>query len=283
MISGLCLHATRTAKWTPQQKAQAAQIMTANPVLALAEIVREAVHQGLPRISPSTLHHDLQVFLITRKVMRTIPQMRNAPQTKLDRQLCCQWVPANQHPEFVYADEFDFEIGTQRHFGRAPRGQAARRITPLTKSANVLVCIAVSTAHGLIYHDFNYRAFDRGAFSVFMDSLAEEVTARRIANARFILNNCAIHNIEDVREASDMFRSDFNFLPPDSPMLNPIEGCIGDVKRAIQTAFATVLRPHPTQPSECSVRPAHQATRTLLLQVLTLALPVITPQLVEAH
>jgi transposase len=39
-----------------------------------------------------------------------------------------------------------------------------------------------------------------------------------------------------------MFRGDFNFPPPYSPMLNPVEDCIGDVNQAIQTAFATVLR-----------------------------------------
>jgi transposase len=101
----------------------------------------------------------------------------------------------------------------------------------------------VGTAHGLIYYDFNYGAFDRETFSVFMDSLAEEVATRRIANAYFILDNCAIHSVEDVTEAREMFGSDFNFPPPYSPMLNPVEGCIGDVNRATQTAFATVLRP----------------------------------------
>jgi hypothetical protein len=91
-------------------------------------------------------------------------------------------------------DEFGFEIGAQRHFGRAPRGQAARRITPLTKSANVSVCIAVSAAHRLVYHDFNHGSFDRETFSVFLDSLAEEIATWRIASACFILDNCAIHN-----------------------------------------------------------------------------------------
>jgi hypothetical protein len=107
------------AKWTAQQKAQASQIIAANPALTLGEIVTESVRQGLPRISLSTLHHYLKVLLITRKVMRTFPQMRNATQTKRDRQLYCQWVLANQHFAFIYMDEFGFQIGTQRHFGHA--------------------------------------------------------------------------------------------------------------------------------------------------------------------
>jgi hypothetical protein len=138
------------AKWTAQQKAQASQVIAANPALTLGEIVTEAIRQGLSHISLSTLHQHLKVLLITRKMMRTIPQMRNAPQTKLDRQLYCQWVLANRHLAFIYIDEFLFQIGTQRHFGRVHRGQTAERITPLTRPTNVSMCLAIRASHGLL-------------------------------------------------------------------------------------------------------------------------------------
>jgi transposase len=282
-VSGLYAHPTHQTKWTAAQKAQAAHIIAANPALTLGEIVAEAVQQGLPRIGLSTLHRYLTALLITRKTMRTIPQTRNAPPTKHDRKAYCEWVLANQHLGFIYIDEFGFQIGTQRRFGRAPRGQPARRITPLTRSANVSVCLAVSAAHGLIYYDTNNGAFDRESFGIFIDSLAEEVSVRRIADACLILDNCAIHSVEDVAEACDIFGCEFNYLPPYSPMLNPVEGCIGDVKRAIQTAFATALRPALLA---LAALPYGQRTRgreQLLLQALTNALGVITPQLVRAH
>jgi hypothetical protein len=179
-VPGLYLHPKHQVKWGREQKAQAAQIIASNPSLTLREIIAEAVQQGLPRIGISTLQRYLKVLLITRKLVRVIPQMRNDPQTKHDRNLYCQWVLANQQHEFIYIDEFGFQIGTQRHFGRAPRGQPARRITALTRSANVSVCLAVSAAHGLIYHDFNFGAFNRGGFAISMCSLAEEVNERRI-------------------------------------------------------------------------------------------------------
>jgi hypothetical protein len=165
-------------KWTVQQKAQASQIIAANPALTLGEIITEAVRQGLPGISLSTFHQYLKVFLITQKVMRTIPQMRSASQTKPDPQLYYQWVLANQHCAFIYIDEFGFQIGIQRHFGRAARCQTTRRITPLTRSANVSVCLAVSASHELLYHDFSVGAFDRKCFGIFMDSLAKEVASQ---------------------------------------------------------------------------------------------------------
>jgi hypothetical protein len=74
----------------------------------------------------------------------------------------------------------------------------SRRVTPLTRSANVAVCLAVSAAPGIIYYDFNSSAFDRETFAIFMDSLAKEVATRQKANACFILNNCSLHNVDDV-------------------------------------------------------------------------------------
>jgi hypothetical protein len=99
------------------------------------------------------------------------------------------------------------------------------------------VCLAVSAAPGPICNDFNSVAFDRETVAIFMDSLAEEVVTCQIANACFILDNCAVHNVYHVTEVCEMFGCEFNFLPPYSPMLSHIEGCIGDVKLAIQTQF----------------------------------------------
>jgi hypothetical protein len=242
-ISGLYLHSHHEAKWTAQQRAQAAQIIAMNPAVTLRDIIDEAVQQGLPLISVATLHVDPKILLITRKLMTTTTQMRNTPQTKQHRQLYSQWVLADQNLTFIYVDEFGFQIGTQRHFGRAPRGLPAQHITSLMRSANVSVCLAASPAHGLIYFDFNYGAFDRGTFSGFIDSLAAEIAAQQIPNPCFILDNCAIHNLDDVTEVCEMFGSEFNFLSIYFPMPNVVEGCISDVKRTIQSAVATVLRP----------------------------------------
>jgi hypothetical protein len=75
-----------------------------------------------------------------------------------------------------------------------------------------------------------------------------------------------------------MFGGDFNFLPPYSPMLYPVDGCLGDVKRAIQMAFATVLT--ATLLNLVTV-PYSQRTREqerLLMRVLMIALQVTAPQ-----
>jgi hypothetical protein len=160
-ISGQYLHPIRVNKWNAAQEAVAAQIIAHNPALTLSDVIHEAVAQGLPRIPAPTLHRYLTVLLITRKLMQTIPQMRNAPATKPDRQLYCRWVLANRHYEFVYIDEFGFQIGTQRRSRWSPIGQPAYRRAPLSRSANVSVYPAVGATYGLIYHDVNHGALNR--------------------------------------------------------------------------------------------------------------------------
>jgi hypothetical protein len=195
----------------------------------------------------------------------------------------CQWLLGNLHMEFIFLDEFGIQIGTQRRFGRAPRGQVAQQITPLTRSANISVCLAVSPNRGLIFHDVTQGSFDRETFELFIDSLAEEVATQQIANPCFIMDNCSVHNEEDVAWACDMFGCDYNFLPPYSPMLNPVEGCIADIKRGIATAFATTLRPALLNLHAGPYGQRIKMRTQLILDALNGALGVVTPQLVQPH
>jgi hypothetical protein len=104
------------------------------------------------------------------------------------------------------------------------------------------VRLAVSTNYELIYWDQWGSACDREAFAINMGSLAEEVANLQVTNPCYNLDNCSVQNAKDITEACEMFGGEYNFVPAYSPMLNPAEGCIADVKRAIQTEFGTMLR-----------------------------------------
>jgi hypothetical protein len=98
-VRGAYLHPVHETKWTGQQKGLAAQIVAANPILTLREIIAEATQQGLPKIAPSTLHRYFKVMLVMRKSVQVFHCMRNSQATKNDRILFCSWVLANQHHE----------------------------------------------------------------------------------------------------------------------------------------------------------------------------------------
>jgi hypothetical protein len=66
-IPKLYIHPKHHTKWTAEQKAQAAQMISMNPGLALGEVVIEALQEGLLRIGLSPEERYLNVLLITRK------------------------------------------------------------------------------------------------------------------------------------------------------------------------------------------------------------------------
>jgi hypothetical protein len=66
-------------------------------------------------------------------------------------------------------------------------------------------------------------------------------------------------------------------------MLNPIEGCIADIKRGIETEFATTLRPALLNIVNQAYGQRTKERERLLFQSLTSSLKVVTPELVQAH
>jgi hypothetical protein len=164
------------------KKAWLHEIIAANPILRLREIIVEAAQQGLPGIAHSMIHWYVKVMLVTRKSVQVFYGMRNAQATKNNRILYYSSVPANQHHEWIYIYEFGFQTGSQRQFVRAPRGETTGRVTPLTRSVNVSVCPAISGNYELIYWDHWGSACDRDTFAIYMGSFAKEVANRQVAN-----------------------------------------------------------------------------------------------------
>jgi hypothetical protein len=183
------LHPVHFVSWTGQQKGLAARIIAANPILTLREIIAEATQQGLPGIAHSMIHRYLKVMLVTRKSVQVFHGMRNAQATKNNRILYYSSVPANQHHEWISIYEFGFQTGPQRQFGLAPCGETTGRVTPLTRSVNVFVCLAISGNYELIYWDHWGSACDRDTFAIYMGSFAKEVANRQVANPCYILDN----------------------------------------------------------------------------------------------
>jgi hypothetical protein len=117
------------------------------------------------------------------------------------------------------------------------------------------------------------EAFDRETFKMVWYSWAEGNAALQIANACFMLDNCAIQNVDDVTKLYTMFDSEFNFPPAYS--LNGIDAGIEGVKRAMQAALATVLRPFLLNLANTPDGQRITQREHLLFQVLRIALPVI--------
>jgi len=79
-------------------------------------------------------------------------------------------------------------------------------------------------------------------FLIFFTNLCQIIVQMEINNPCIILDNCPIHKNEEIDWISNNYDCEYRFLPPYSPMLNPIEEVIKDVKHDIKSQFADPLR-----------------------------------------
>jgi hypothetical protein len=110
-----------------------------------------------------------------------------------------------------------------------------------------------------------------------------EVANREIEDPCYILDNSSLHNVDDITEAWGMLGGEFTFFPPYFPVLNLVEECIADVKRAIRTEPATTLRAPLLNLAALPDGTGTYQREQIVLQAVTASLHVITPQLMQTH
>lgn len=174
------------------------------------------------------------------KIIRPISEQRNCDVVKNQRVLFVEWLMQQDEYEvnnhFVYIDQSGFWINKFKRRGYAPHSETPQAIVS-PRGTKVNVCGAIS-GQGLVYleaftpinrrDNFNstkYLQFLRGmdrALKNYCD--VHNVDYGRI---HLIMDNCSIHHSRVVVEGYlDDCPFTVKFLPPWSPMLNPIEEVI---------------------------------------------------------
>jgi hypothetical protein len=254
-----------------------------NPTFTLAEIIAVQVQAGHPNISLSTLHSYLDHELIAYKQISHHNQLRNSPETLESRREWAWWFLNNQHCELIYIDEFGFNLSTQRNFGRAPSGHPAVQATPANRGANLSVMAAVQKSVGIVAHAVRAGPFDAESFLEFARQLIVHYQMHPVPNVCLVMDNCRIHRADELRDVVEVAGFLLEFLPPDSPMMNPIEEVIGNVKREIRRLLSTTLLARVLEIQALRWGEKAPAPRTLLWTALAQAIGFITIAQVDAH
>jgi hypothetical protein len=141
-------HPDHVRKWDATQIQAALAKIETNPTLTLSKIRALRVQDGCPSISVATLHSYLDHKLIIYKRLSHQNQVRNAAETLESRCEWASWFPQNQQYNFIYIDEFDFNLATQRDFRLASSGHPAVQATPANRESNMSVVAAVQKSGG---------------------------------------------------------------------------------------------------------------------------------------
>ena len=85
-------------------------------------------------------------------------------------------------------------------------------------------------------------AFNTMAFTNFLGDLCAELHRQGFHDPIFVMDNCTIHSRDNLEMMREHLGIGYRFLPPWSPMLNPIEEVFADLKRVIRMELTVIHR-----------------------------------------
>jgi transposase len=195
-------------------------------------------------VTEKTISRALTKIGFTMKILRTIPVSRNCPETVLARTVYAQRfleeAPAD-HKHIVWVDECGFNLHLRRKFGRARKGELATVTVANGRGRNISLCAAMSE-EGFLLDRLKPGAYNAEEFILFLQELFEVLTRLGRDNCWIICDNASFHHTAAVLSCVNSFGHQLVFLPPYSPMLNPIESLFGKWKTLIRTQLATMTQ-----------------------------------------
>ena len=229
-------------KWTNQMIDALVRYAEENPQATLEQMHDYFIgEQHFPEVNIYTLWKYLDGELITLKKATTHNQRRNEPDIKIERMDFASWFLQNQNLNFIYIDECGFNINTIRSQARSHKGKRAVVPVAQNKGANKSVIMAINKDLGVISYDTKDGSMNAEDFTVFLRLLIEVLKPLNLENVTLVFDNCSIHVEEEINSVCLFAGWKYCYLPPYSPMLNPIEEAFSVLKNAIKRQLATDL------------------------------------------
>ncbi len=133
-----------------------------------------------------------------------------------------------RNTNLVYVDECGFNLFTRRTRGRALVGQRAVRQVAGSRGQNLNIIMAISLEVGLLYHENVVGTVNATIFDHFLVNLGLVIGHEQ--NIVLVMDNAPIHR----NCAMESVNHTIKYLPPYSPMLNPIENAFSCLKASTQ-------------------------------------------------
>lgn len=188
-------------------------------------------------VSKKTVAMILNKAGFTFKLSRAIPESRNCPASIEARRVYAQTFHCEaplDNRRIIWVDETGFNLHLRRRHGRALSGLRANLTVPTNRGRNISICGAMS-AEGFIAHQVRFGSYNALAFCDFLQLLFRKIQELGHIGCRIIVDNARFHHSANVLECARQAGHFIHFLPPYSPMLNPIESLFGKWKTLIRT------------------------------------------------
>jgi len=277
------VHPGAARRWSPEQVARLVARVEEEPVSTLEELAVWGDGQGFPRVSPQTIASYLEGELITYKVARIEPMMRNAVATKEARYEYAGWYLRTDINRIVFVDETGICLWTTRNRGRALIGMTPRIIVSSQRETNRTIAMAIAFGRGVLCSQIRTHAFNAGDMRNFLGEVCGACHMNGLDNPIIVLDNSRIHSPEDLEDLREAFGVEHRFLPPWSPMLNPIEEVFADFKRSIRTQISMNLRADLAEIERGPRGDKGRRRGAILMQAYAASVGALGRETVDAH
>lgn len=177
----------------------------------------------------------------TLKLIRAIPERRNTQET-IDARKAYAMKFMSEAPidrrQVIWIDETGFNLHLRRKYGRALAGLRANIVVANSRGRNISICAAMSE-EGALTHTAQMGSYNAQLFCAFLETLFLHLQSIGRAGCWLIMDNVRFHHCASVRELVAQSGHQLIFLPPYSPMLNPIESLFGKWKTSMRTRGVT--------------------------------------------
>lgn len=168
---------------------------------------------------------------ITSKLVKSVPESRNTPET-LEQRIEFAQRYADLALPAVWIDESGWNLFMHRGKGRSHAGRPAVIVRPNAKGRNVTLIAAISEEKGLEAFEVRLGGTKRVHFEQFLRTVIAGLNGR--GKHCIVMDNASIHHHGDIKSIVTSAGHELLHLPPYSPFLNPIETIFGVWKSRIK-------------------------------------------------
>jgi len=218
---------TRSPKLTNEQKETMLSWVNENCTVTLSALKAKIQDIFNITVSTSTISRYIEKFHYSLKRVTIIPERRNDADNIVARKIyALRYISLSEifsENEIIFIDEVGFKVSTRVSRGRSAVGKPAVSIVPKIRTRNISICCAMSR-QGIMEYVVSPVAFNTQTFINFLSLLIGRLRSiYHFSNAIFIMDNVPFHKSNQIKNYISDQELSYDYLPPYSPFLNPIE------------------------------------------------------------
>jgi transposase len=209
-----------------------------NCSISLEEIKKRLNRRFGIKVSISTIFRSIQDFSYTLKRVSLVPKKRNDKNSislryKYSLQFSELLLKKQNLDKIFFLDELGFNISMRFKRGRASKGEKAIQTVRGLRTRNISACCTMSK-NGAFYYKKQNCPFNRETFSLYLDELLLKFEEQNLKNVVIIMDNVRFHHCGEIKKKVIDKGHRFEYLPPYSPFLNPIENMFAQWKQFVK-------------------------------------------------